>query len=335
MTDVELRRAHAVIAATRRLQAATSAMLGARSLDELDRTLLDVVPGAIGFERIALLAPATVHENARLVRALGYPALDLSAIPKDSPLAAGNAPDGVVTGDEEDDRAPHGGVRGAYVLAPLHDHGRIVNVLYADTLREDVEPADAAAGVAYALEIAGIVRANLALSAERDRLVAELDRLARTDPLTGLPNRRVLEERLEEELHRSARSRRPFAFAILDVDRFKSINDTYGHPAGDEALTRFAATLRSQARHADFVARFAGDEFAVVLVDADATNARAILERMVQAVRELRLENGAPLTASAGGTLSYPVDSAETLLERADAALYQAKQAGRDRAIFT
>lgn len=332
--ETELRRANAVIAATRRLQAAIGAMLTAQSIDDLDRTILDVLPGAIGFERVALLTAPSRHDGARVVHTLGYPLLDLSALPKNSPLAAGGAVDAVITGDEEDDGLPHGNVRGTYLLAPLHEHGRVVNVLYADTLRDGVEPADASAGVAYALEIAGIVRANLALAAERDRLVAELDRLARTDPLTGLPNRRVLEERLEEELHRSARSRRSFALAIVDVDHFKSINDTYGHPAGDEALQRFANALRAQARHADFVARFAGDEFAIILLDVDPPKARVILERTVEVIRTVELSNGASLSASVGAALSYPVDSAESIIERADAALYQAKQAGRDRAVF-
>jgi diguanylate cyclase (GGDEF)-like protein len=332
--DAELRRANAVIAATRRLQAAIGAMLPAQSIDDLDRTILDVLPGAIGFERVALLAPPSAQHPARVLHTLGYPELDLSAIPKDSPLAAGCAIDAVVTGDEEDDALPHGNVRGTYLLAPLRENGHIVRLLYADTLREGVEPADAAAGVAYALEIGGVVRANLALADERDRLVAELDRLARTDSLTALPNRRVLEERLEDELHRSARSRRSFALAIVDLDHFKAINDGHGHPAGDEALQAFASALRVHARQADFVARFAGDEFAVILIDVDPIKAKAILGRMLQAVRAIRLRSGVALSASVGVTLSYPVDSAETIIERADAALYQAKQAGRDRAVF-
>lgn len=332
--DAELRHANAVIAAARRLQSAIGAMLGAQSIDALDRTILDVLPGAIGYERVALLVPPSPHGSARVAHALGYPALDLALIPKGSPLAAGGVVEGVLTGEEEDGEPPHAGVRGSYLIAPLREHGRVVSLLYADTLRDGVEPADAAAGVAYALEIGGMVRANLTLAAERDRLVAELDRLARSDVLTGLPNRRVLEERLEEELHRSARSRRAFALAIVDLDHFKAINDAYGHPAGDEALQQFAGALRAQARHADFVARFAGDEFAAILVDVDPPRAHLILERMLDAIRAVRLASGGALSASAGVTLSYPVDSAESVIERADAALYRAKQAGRDRAVF-
>jgi diguanylate cyclase (GGDEF)-like protein len=166
-------------------------------------------------------------------------------------------------------------------------------------------------------------------------LTAELAALARTDALTGLPNRRVFEERLDQELQRSARSRRPFALAILDLDRFKLINDSYGHQGGDEALHAFAQTLRRQARHADFAARFAGDEFAMLLIDVDRSTAQTMLTRVLDAIRDMRISIPMRMTASAGVTLSFPVDSAQTVLERADAALYDAKQAGRDCMRFT
>jgi diguanylate cyclase (GGDEF)-like protein len=324
--DAELRRANALLAGTRRLQAAISAILAAPTIEDLDRTILDVLPGAIGFERVALLAPPTMYGDARIVQELGYPALDLSRIPKNSPLAVQGIIDAQRTGTEDDDDLPHGDVRGAYVLAPLRVRGRVVAALYADTLREDIELADAAGSVAYALEIAGMVRGNLSLS-------AELAELARTDGLTGLPNRRVFDERLEDELRRSARSRRPFALAIFDVDRFKQINDTHGHHAGDEALRAFADTLRKHTRHVDLAARFAGDEFAMILLDVNHGEAHAIVTRIVTAIRELSPVESLKISASAGVTLSYPVDTAETIIERADAALYKAKQAGRDRAV--
>jgi diguanylate cyclase (GGDEF)-like protein len=324
--EEELRRANALLAATRRLQSAIGAMLGAQSLEELDRKIVDALP-AIGFERLALLAPPTPHEPARIAQQLGYPQIDLVDLPKGSPLATGAFLDEQRTGSEDDDDVPHAGVRGSYVLSPLRERGRVVALLYADTLRDDVELADAASAAAYALDIAGIVRANLSLS-------AELGALARTDMLTGLPNRRVFEERLEEELHRSARSRRRFGLAILDLDRFKSINDGHGHAAGDEALKAFAQVLRRQARHVDFPARFAGDEFALILTDVDTFKATAIVNRILDGVRKVRLSSGMALTSSVGVTLSYPIDTAESILERADAALYQAKHLGRDRAAF-
>ena len=325
--DAELRRANALIAATRRLQAAIGAILSAQTIEDLDRTIVDVLPGAIGFERVALLAPPTIYGSARIVQQLGYPSLDLSIVPKDSPLGVQGVVDAQRAGTEDDDDLPHGDVRGAYVLSPLRVRDRVVAALYADTLREDVELADAAGGVAYALDIAGMVRANLSLS-------AELAQLARTDGLTGLPNRRVFDERLEDELRRSARSRRPFALAIFDVDRFKQINDTHGHRIGDHALRAFADALRKHTRHVDLAARFAGDEFAMILLDVDHREAHAIVDRIVAAIRNLIVVDGVQLSASAGVTLSYPVDTAETIVERADAALYQAKQAGRDQAVL-
>lgn len=326
--EEELRRANALLAAQRRLQAAVNALLGAQHLEELERKIVDVLPGAVGFERVALLSAPDGECAASILHQLGYPALDISAPPKNSPIAAGGYLDGLRAGSEDDDDLPHANVRGSYVLAPLRDREKIVALLYADTLREDVEPADAAAGVAYALDIAGMVRANLSLT-------AELAALARTDQLTGLPNRRVFEERLNEELRRSARSRRPFALVILDLDRFKAINDGYGHPGGDEALRAFANTIRKQARSADFAARFAGDEFAMLLVDVDRSGAHAIVERLIAAIRETVCDLPIRLSASAGVAMSYPVDTPETLIERADAALYDAKQAGRDCARFT
>jgi diguanylate cyclase (GGDEF)-like protein len=332
--DAELRRANAILAATRRLQAGVGALLDAKSIDDLDRTLLDVVPGAIGFERVALLRPPDERGCASVIHSLGYPPLELSALPKGSVLGSGGFVDGVVSGDEESDPAPLANVRGSYVIAPLRERGRIVCLCYADSLREDVEAADAASGIAYALDIAGMVRANLALSAERDRLTEELARLARTDALTALPNRRVLEERLEEELRRSARTRKSFAFGIADLDHFKNINDSYGHPAGDNALQQFAGALRAHARHPDFIARFAGDEFAVMLIDVDVPRASAIIDRMLEAIRAVQIAGRMQLSASIGLTLSFPVDSTESIIERADAALYRAKQSGRNRAEF-
>lgn len=322
--ESELRRANALLAATRRLHAATSAILGAQTIEDLDRTIVDVLPGAIGFERVALLAPATMYGDARVVQELGYPRLDLANLPKTSPLAAQGVLEAIRSGSEDDDELPHGDVRGAYLLAPLRVRDRVVAALYADSLREEIELTDAAGAVAYALDVAGMVRANLSLS-------RELAQLARMDGLTGLPNRRVFDERLEDELGRSARSRRPFALAIFDVDEFKNINDTLGHRAGDDALRAFADTLRAHARQVDLAARFAGDEFAMILIDITPGEARGVVDRILAALRTTGPE-GMRLSASAGITLSYPVDTAESILERADAALYQSKQAGRDRA---
>jgi diguanylate cyclase (GGDEF)-like protein len=326
--EAELRRANALVAANRRLQAAIAALLGAKSLDELDRKIVDVLPGAIGFERVALLSLPNEERPAGVLHELGYPPIDLTSIPKNSPLGPAGYFDGQRTGSEDDDDRPLHNVLGSYVIAPLRNRDRAIALLYADSLREDVEPADAAAAVAYALDIAGMVHVNLSLA-------AELSALARTDALTGLPNRRVFEERLDQELQRSARTRRPFALVILDVDRFKEINDGYGHQAGDEALCAFADAVRSHARQADFVARYAGDEFAMLLADTDRASVHAMMDRLLDAIRSVAITIPIRLTASAGVALSFPVDTRETIIERADGALYDAKQSGRNCARYT
>ena len=318
-----------------RLHSAIGALLDARSIQELERILLEILPGAAGFERVAILSLPTLQQPSRVLQALGYPRLELREVARGSPLAAGSPLDTQRSGAEGDAGVPHGNVRGRYVLAPIRERERIVALLYADSLRDDADPAGAAAAVAFVLDVARIVRANVSLSTERERLLSELDSLARLDALTQLPNRRVFDERLEQELHRSARTRRPFGLAIFDLDNFTAINASYGRHAGDEALQQFAAALRSRARHVDFVARFADDEIVMLLVEADRLSAKAIVERVLDAVRQVKLSVPVGLSASAGVALSYPVDTAETLLERAAAALYDAKQLGRDRAKTT
>lgn len=330
----DLRRANELLAANRRLHDATRAVLTVSSIPELDNALVDVIPGATGFGRVALLSLPSAKEPSQVLRALGYPALNIDNLPKGSPLRAGGICEHQTTGSEDDDELPHGDVRGYYALAPLRDRERVVALLYADSLSQEAEPSDSFAAMASILEIAGIVRTNLMLVADRDRLLTELSSLARTDSLTGLPNRRVFEERLETEVMRGARTRRSFALAILDIDHFKEINDRHGHAAGDEALRRFARVLASQVRNADFAARFAGDEFVMIFVDVERETVAAAVDRLLEILRGSDSGPCGRLSASAGVAISFPVDTAETLMERADNALYAAKHAGRDRAMF-
>jgi diguanylate cyclase (GGDEF)-like protein len=128
------------------------------------------------------------------------------------------------------------------------------------------------------------------------------------------------------------------ALMMIDLDNFKLINDTYGHPAGDLVLQAVAnAIVRVFPRRSDFIARYGGEEFAVILVDVKPADVAALGERMLEAVRNLNIDyqdNSIRLTCSAGVAVSTQQDSAETLLSRADQALYQAKQDGRDRAVF-
>lgn len=161
---------------------------------------------------------------------------------------------------------------------------------------------------------------------------------ALTDPLTGLFNRRCYDQRLQEEAAWAARHSRTLALATLDLDRFKRINDTYGHPEGDRVLRHTASVLAGSFRREDLRFRMGGEEFAVLMRDTEADEAVAAVERAAQALRNAPLLLGPGLEAttitfSAGVAVTTPQDGHATsdLLARADHALYQAKQDGRDR----
>jgi two-component system chemotaxis family response regulator WspR len=168
------------------------------------------------------------------------------------------------------------------------------------------------------------------------RLVAELQRMALTDGLTGVGNRRAFDEALHQEVARARRQGASLALAMLDLDHFKAVNDRLGHPAGDEVLAAFAARLRSVTRDSDRLFRYGGEEFAL-LVGGDVAAALVAAERIVRAIREEPFPTGAGLvgvTCSAGVSVLGPEDGGGAgLVARADAALYAAKRRGRDRVV--
>ncbi len=167
---------------------------------------------------------------------------------------------------------------------------------------------------------------------ERSR--QEMDQLARHDAMTGLPNRRLFQERLDNTLARSQRSGTRFALLFIDVDKFKSINDRWGHDAGDEVLKVIAKRLMSNTRKADAVARIGGDEF-VVLLDSPSNREDivSIAEKLLESVRSPIQYNGHELQVGFSiGISQYPENgtTASDLMSSADRAMYQAKSAGRD-----
>ena len=164
-------------------------------------------------------------------------------------------------------------------------------------------------------------------------LLTGAERLARTDPLTGLPNRRAFLERLGEELGRARRGRGPVCVAYLDIDNFKNLNDEQGHAEGDEFLKRVASAIRETIRQGDVAARLGGDEFAVLFADAKRAAVEPLAHRLLARVRTLGDRHpGLDLGASVGmAFFEQAPERPELVLQRADGAMYQAKAAGKNR----
>lgn len=161
-----------------------------------------------------------------------------------------------------------------------------------------------------------------------------IQELADRDELTGALSRRRLMQTIEAEIVRCERSGEPFCIALLDLDHFKHINDAHGHLAGDEVLKRFCAAVRRVLRASDQLGRYGGEEFVVLLPALPAANAPALVERVAEAVAQHGWEDlgaGLRVTVSAGVAAYCPGETVQTLLNRADEALYRAKRLGRNR----
>ncbi|MEW8351552.1 MAG: diguanylate cyclase [Candidatus Thiodiazotropha taylori] len=171
---------------------------------------------------------------------------------------------------------------------------------------------------------------------ERIELQQQLEYQATHDPLTGLYNRGMFEQEMQLVLARSRRHKRPLSLMMLDLDGFKSINDRYGHPVGDDVLRHSAKILMLQTREIDIIGRYGGEEFVIVLPETTPAQARELAERLRTAIAEERIpiSSGKQIRITVSiGVAEYhsPEDSIEDLTRKADQALYQAKQNGRDR----
>ena len=176
--------------------------------------------------------------------------------------------------------------------------------------------------------------ASYGAALERLELVRRLERLSTADPLTGLGNRRAFDEALAVELARARRAGAPVTLVMIDLDRFKQLNDTHGHAAGDRALVRVAEVLAAHARTEDHACRVGGEEFALVLSGADEHAGREVAERIRRAVAARRLPTGR-LTVSVGVATSDGWSDPGRLAATADRRLYAAKRAGRNRTVWT
>lgn len=165
----------------------------------------------------------------------------------------------------------------------------------------------------------------------RDRSDAEIQILLRIDTLTGAFNRQHLKEAASQEILRVQRMGYPLSMVLVDIDHFKSINDTYGHIVGDKVLKAFSDELKSSLRTSDRLYRFGGEEFLMLLYDTDLDGATVLASKIREAIQNHVFPNQIRLTASFGCASFDTEDSFESWLQRADHALYAAKRSGRNR----
>lgn len=222
---------------------------------------------------------------------------------------------------------------GSWCGAPIIARGEVLGFLSLDK----TEPGFYSPELADRLA-AFAAQAGLAL--ENARLYAEQQRLAVTDALTGLPNRRRFDEELAREIQRAVRFQRAAALLMIDIDDFKRLNDTYGHPLGDTVLQTLAETLRRSLRTVDTPARYGGEEFAVILPETELDAAVEVGERLRSCISQMRLPipmaSPAPsypsVTVSIGLAIAPAhADTPGTIIDAADKALYRAKHSGKNR----
>lgn len=292
----------------------------------------EVIPE--GYVALLLLDPATRTLKVRADRGY-FDGVESLAIPLGKGVTGrcAQAAQAFVIDDVEQEPDYIPGVPGAKseIAIPMLAEGRVIGVLNAESRH-------AAAYTQDHVRTLSVIAQQAAVVLRSAQLYEEMRRLATTDGLTGLHNRRFFLNQLEETLRRARRYREAFALVLLDVDRFKSVNDRHGHGVGDRVLQAVAGAMRDWVRDTDAVARIGGDEFAALLLQTDASRAQQVVERLRVAVEALVVHDGdtaIPLAVSAGVAL-YPAHGAdaEALLSRADGALYEAKRLGRNRVAF-
>ena len=238
----------------------------------------------------------------------------------------------VQAGDHSAPCAHATGVIGSYVCMPVLAHGEALGFIHFQIPEGKLELSESE------ISLVGTFSEQIGLSIANIRLREALRGQSIRDPLTGLFNRRYLEETLDRELHRVIRAKQPLGVLMLDLDHFKRFNDTFGHDAGDAVLQEAGSLFNKKIRAEDIACRYGGEEFVLILPNADLAMMYARAEELRAEAKKLNVvRNGrllGKITISVG-VAAFPAhgSSPQELLAAADAALYQAKSAGRDRVI--
>ena len=321
-------------------------LIGATSLKELLSLLLSEYRLAFGVEYVTLVLVDREHEASRILGVESDEGLAANGLTILHSVGGLTRMYGAARGPclEKFDRRRHQslfnapmGAIASVALLPLTRQNELIGSFHIGSSNPDRY--DAASGTDFLERLSAVISLCLesALNQERLRLIGL------TDGLTGVQNRRYFEHRCQVEINQSRRYRHPLACMFLDVDRFKRINDTYGHQTGDEVLRAVAGVIQSQLRAGDTVSRYGGEEFVVLLPQAPGHHALEIAERIRKAVEGKRMRSHAghevAVTISIGlamlpgeGAGSVTSD-ADSLVAAADRALYQAKSTGRNRVV--
>jgi diguanylate cyclase (GGDEF)-like protein len=291
-------------------------------------SLLEAVVDDFGFDRVALIVA-----NSDGISVLAHHGLQFTTLAGDIPepnstlgrAATSSESLRITRPHPERDQFlaqlfPHGA---NLLIAPMHAEGRAISFLV-------IEHGMRRGSRIERRVVATVERfaSQSALALNNAWLLEQVRRLAGSDALTGLPNRRHFEESLERELLRAMRTEQPVNLLILDIDHFKKINDTYGHQTGDTVLRAVARRLSETVRAEDVVARYGGEEFAIIMPNAATEEAVLLAERLLRAVEHVDV----PVTVSIGiATYIRHAADASALVEAADQALYESKRAGRNR----
>jgi len=312
------------------LQQVFSTINSTLEINDILSMVLRGVCESLKFNRVILF---DVDEHGNVVRRLEgdgkgtvlYAADPFGFIPNSTLHDVAHGVQEVAYGSQSDPDKPLEDTKRFYCIAPLVARDVVRGMLYVDDPPSDEVTENQLRVLLDFASQAAIAVENARLYEETRRLLEETQRLALTDALTGIPNRRALDDMMDRELHSSERYDTPFAFMILDLDDLKKINDCGGHSLGDLALKRFANLLKKAARKGDIVARYAGDEFVVVMAKTDRAAAERGVERILGSLRRNGLQ-------SSIGVAMFPADgtNSQTLFFAADEALYQAKQGGKN-----
>jgi len=315
---------------------------GARSMDEGLRACLPLVDGVVPAKRVAVVRRSSAITRTDILaswtatRGIDQPApanFDSTTNPPAPDLRVDHDDLPWALADPTGEAAElHAAVVGA--TAVINPNWCVLPIGYStegELLLLIERRPTAGYGTRFAQEAADALAACFLRLTGRLSHLARLQQESVTDALTGLPNRRLLEERLELEMARCARYSLPFVVAMLDLDRFKEYNDDLGHAAGDKLLRTVAAALSEHLRPRDLAARYGGDEFCLVMPETTLTEAASVLDGLRKQVRTMTA--GRQVTLSAGLAVWDGSATGDELVARADIGLYEAKRAGRDQVV--